>query len=101
MYTYCVVRAPIGYTVNVTISLHMQEDLYTVHRLGVGEAVVVGEQVALSILIPFFCNISSRLSFTVQTLVLSYQHLLTVVLACVVVVGGRVKLPRNLSICEQ
>jgi hypothetical protein len=60
----------------------------TVHRLRVGEAAVVGEQVALSILLPFQCNISFHLSCTAQTLVLSHQRLLTVVLACTVVVGG-------------
>jgi hypothetical protein len=56
--------------------------------------------VALSILLPFLCNISFRLSCTAQTLVLSYQSLLTVVLECVVVAGGRVKLLHYLSICE-
>jgi hypothetical protein len=55
--------------------------------LGVGEAVVVGERVALSILLSFLCNISFRLSCTAQTLVLSYHHLLTIVLARVVVAG--------------
>jgi hypothetical protein len=60
----------------------------TVHRLRVGKAVGVGEQVALSILLSFLCNISFCLSCAAQTLVLSYQRLLTVVLACVVVVGG-------------
>jgi hypothetical protein len=40
-----------------------------VHRLGVGKAVVVGEQVTLSILLIFLCNISFRLSCAAQTLV--------------------------------
>jgi hypothetical protein len=53
---------------------------HTVHRLGVGEA-VVREQVALSILLQFLCNISICLSCTAQLLVLSYHRLLTVVLA--------------------
>jgi hypothetical protein len=71
----------------------------TVHRLRVGETVVVGKQVALSILLPFQCNIS--FNCTAQKLVLSYQRWLTVVLACIVVAGGWVKLPRYLSICKQ
>jgi hypothetical protein len=52
-----------------------ESNLPTVHRVRVGEAVVVGEQVALSILLPFLCNISFRLSYAAQTLVLSYQRL--------------------------
>lgn len=57
-------------------------------RLGVGEQFLVGEQVALSIPLLFLCNISFRPSYTAQTLILSYQRLLTVGLACVVVVDG-------------
>jgi hypothetical protein len=65
-----------------------------VHRLGFGETVVVGEQVTLRILLPFLRNISFRMSCEAQTLFMSYHRLLTVVLACVVVVGGRVNLLR-------
>jgi hypothetical protein len=50
----------------------------TVHRLGVGKAVVMGEQVALSVLLPFLCNIFFCFCCTAQTL---YQCLLIVVLA--------------------
>lgn len=69
----------------------------TVHRLGVGETVVVGEQVALRILPPFLFNISFCLSCTAQTFILLYQCLFTVVLAWVIVTGRWVELPRYLS----
>jgi hypothetical protein len=66
-------------------ALYYSETLVpTVHRLGVGETVVVGEQMALNILLWFLCNISFHLSCAPLTLVLSFQHLHTVVLARVV-----------------
>lgn len=49
----------------------------SVHRLGVGKAFAVGEQVALSILLQFLRNIKICLSCAVQVLGLSYQHLLS------------------------
>jgi hypothetical protein len=59
--------------------------IYSPHRSRVGETVVMGEQVALNILLQFPCNINFHLSRTAQTLVQSYQRLLTVILACAVV----------------
>lgn len=49
----------------------------TVRSLMVDEAVVVGEQVALDILLPFLCNISFGLSCTTQRLAMSYPRLVT------------------------
>jgi Flp pilus assembly pilin Flp len=62
----------------------------TVHRLGVGEAVAVGNRWPW-VFYYRFCVTS------VFTWIVQHRHLLAVLLAWVVVAGGWVKLPRHLS----